>query len=145
MGIITFLLSGEYNGNTNHIPECLIHIHRFELSLDICLFNFRIPIYFCCAAAEGNKWEITEHLEERGHLCFDSEPKKVSLPSYSQERSSHALQSFNGIAVALCFMEVLGKISGHHFAFWLSCHHGELTVLGVFNGLLVQPSGEWSI
>lgn len=141
MWIIILLLSGGI-GNTNHIPGCLIHIHRFELSLGIRLFNFRKSRYFCCAAAEGNQWEVTEHLEEFGHLCFDSEPEKVSLPSYSQERSSHTLWSFNGIAVAVCFMEVLGKISGQHFAFCLSCHHRRLTVWGVFNGQLVQPSGE---
>lgn len=137
MWIIIFLLSGGI-GNTNHISGCLIHIHRFKLRL----FNFRKSRYFCCAAAEGNKWEITEHLEEFGHLCFDSEPKKVSLPSYSQGKISHTLWSFNGIAVAVCFMEVLGKISGQHFAFWLLSHHGGLRVLGVFNGLLVQASGE---
>lgn len=130
-------------GNTNHIPGCLIHIHRFELSLDICLLKFRKSSYFCCAAAGGNEWEVTERLEEFEHLCFDSEPQKISLPSYSQERSSHTLRSFNGIAVAVwSFMEVLGKTSGQHFAFWLLCHHGRLTVLGIFYGLLAQPSGE---
>lgn len=142
MWIIIFLLSGGI-GNTNHIPGCLIHIHKFELSLDICLFNFRKFRYFCCAAAGGNNWEVTEYLEEFGHLCFDSEPRKVSLPSYSQGRSSHTLWSFKGIAVPVWnFMEVLGKISGQHLAFWLSCHHGGLTVWGIFNGILVQPSGE---
>lgn len=38
------------------------------------------------------------------------------LPSCSQERSSHALQSFDGIAVSVCFIEVLTKTSGQHFA-----------------------------
>lgn len=69
MWIIVFLI-----GNTNLIPGCLIHIHRFELSLDICLFNCRKSRSFCCAAAEGSKWEVTEHLEDFGHLCWDSEP-----------------------------------------------------------------------
>lgn len=36
----------------------------------------------------------------------------------------------------------LKKNSGQHFAFWLLCHHGRLTVLGIFYGLLAQPSGE---
>lgn len=61
-------------------------------------------------------------LEEFGCLRCDTEPKRVSFPAIL--RSSHTLQSCDGIAVSVCSIEVLTEISAHGFAVAFIPLHG---------------------